>query len=568
MGDGLKELILRSLQTAYVARSCKDGIETGNHYQSVWLGDDRTTGFRTDRAGILDQIEFTGKRVLDLGSNLGEISRAARARGATLVDGFEYDKVFLETAHAINAYNRTTRVSFFHRDITDRAVYCERYDIVLALSVFTYVRSVLDRIADITDQILVVETHKLDGNLETDYVAPVREYFPHYRVLGQSEWGSCFDQQYKRSIIVFSKDRTTLEAALRVEGRRPAHAVQRDFQPGLGGPSSLVDVSRTCLQEQFFAVFDSATGEDLFAAVAGLEIDVQAVARLRNSALEYEGWLYWLLFLRGYLQYTQNGTIGAGNVYYEYLTTYYVQHGSDVGMRRQFASAEATIERVKQRYRDLDVFRGSRADTTVERHTVAPVRAIISDPPPRNPLRIHTTGAARPLLARRIDGWHRLFSARVSGSRTLPLEVVREEYTSDAIQGRVERLAFDGRELEIEGWLLHPGRPIQAVEVRLNGETLAIADVVDRRDVRFTYPEILHARYSGFSVRCACRHSLGQPAVFEVLGLGDWLPVGSLSAPYRPRPREDSSKTVAGSGGRAHDLESGSDAYPPQFIKG
>src|SRR5881397_1393884 len=73
----VNELILTSLNVKYFSKSCKDGIETGNHYQSVTLGDMQTAGFRTGRQELLDKIDFEGKRVLDLGSNHGEISRAA-----------------------------------------------------------------------------------------------------------------------------------------------------------------------------------------------------------------------------------------------------------------------------------------------------------------------------------------------------------------------------------------------------------------------------------------------------------------------------------------------------------
>src|SRR5712691_1055079 len=139
----LKQLILDGLRRRYVSVSGDDGIETGNHYQSVTLGDERTSGFRSDRAAFLDQIDFRGKRVLDLGANLGEISRAARARGAAVVDGYEYDTFFVEIAQVLNAYNGTTGVSFYQRDITDPTAYDEHFDVVLAFSVFTYIHPVL-----------------------------------------------------------------------------------------------------------------------------------------------------------------------------------------------------------------------------------------------------------------------------------------------------------------------------------------------------------------------------------------------------------------------------------------
>ena len=152
----LKKLILDALKERYTSVSSMDGVETGNHYQSIVLGDEQTAGFRSGREALLARIKFQGKRVLDLGANLGEISRAARNRGAALVDGFEYDSFFVQLADAINAYNSTDRVSFYQRDITDHTVYREHYDIVLALAVFIYVRDVLSTLAEITDGVLII----------------------------------------------------------------------------------------------------------------------------------------------------------------------------------------------------------------------------------------------------------------------------------------------------------------------------------------------------------------------------------------------------------------------------
>src|SRR5205823_8004349 len=178
-------------------------------------------GFRSDRAGFLDQIDFRGRRVLDLGSNLGEISRAVRARGAVQVDGYEYDRFFVELAQAIDAYNGTTRVSVYERDITNPGVYDERYDIVLAFSVFTYIKPVLQRLAEITNVALIVETHKLDGNLDTYYLDPVRRFMPAYALLGESEWGGSFSKDGKRAVVVFARDEQTLASVLAKSSRSP-----------------------------------------------------------------------------------------------------------------------------------------------------------------------------------------------------------------------------------------------------------------------------------------------------------------------------------------------------------
>lgn len=208
----LRDLILHGLSEQYISRSCHDSIETGNHYQSVTLGDVETTGFRSHREELLDDIRFDGKSVLDLGSNLGELSRAARRRGAYLVDGIEYDPFFVELANAINAYNGTTRVSFYEGDITDRSTYRESYDIVLAFSVFIYIGQIMDMISLVTRDVLVLETHRLDGNLDATYLKTISPFFPHHRLVGDSEWGLPHGGVDRRAILAFAKSKHVLDS--------------------------------------------------------------------------------------------------------------------------------------------------------------------------------------------------------------------------------------------------------------------------------------------------------------------------------------------------------------------
>ncbi len=215
----LRRLILDGLSDPYTAESCQDAIQTGNHYQSLLLGDERTSGFRTAREDFLDRISFDGRTVLDLGSNLGELSREARRRGAVLVDGYEYDSYFIELANLVNAYNGTTRVSFHQRDITDPACYTGSVDVVLAFSVFTYISGVLEQIARVCKGILVVETHRLDDNLAL-YIGQISAFFPHHRLLGESDWGGAFPQDVTRAVLVFAQQAETLEEYLAVGAAR------------------------------------------------------------------------------------------------------------------------------------------------------------------------------------------------------------------------------------------------------------------------------------------------------------------------------------------------------------
>src|SRR4051812_27103984 len=113
----LRHLIMRALEVHYTSESSVDKQQTGNHYQSVTLGKTRTSGFRTDRHEFLDKINFQGKRVLDLGCNLGEMSRSARDFGAAWVDGYEYDPYFVDIARLVNVHNDVTGVAIYQGDV-------------------------------------------------------------------------------------------------------------------------------------------------------------------------------------------------------------------------------------------------------------------------------------------------------------------------------------------------------------------------------------------------------------------------------------------------------------------
>ena len=199
---------MKALETPYSSFSATDDSETGNRYQAVGLGDRSTRGMREDRGRFLDALDLRGRTVLDLGSNLGEISRAARARGAALVDGFEIDPYFNEIAQLVNVLTGTTRVSFYERDMADPATYGEPYDVVLAFSAFRFIADCLDRLAAITD-VLVVETHELKGNFDERYLEPLTEHFPAFRMLGESDVER-LRAGGVRAVGVFARDETAL----------------------------------------------------------------------------------------------------------------------------------------------------------------------------------------------------------------------------------------------------------------------------------------------------------------------------------------------------------------------
>jgi 2-polyprenyl-3-methyl-5-hydroxy-6-metoxy-1,4-benzoquinol methylase len=211
----VKRMVMQALELQYISESCKDRIPTGNKYQTLRFGDDSIQGFRSDRRDILKRLDFSGKKVLDLGSNLGENSRAAREAGASLVDGYEYDEYFIEIANFVNAINGVTRVSFYQRDITNAATFVEEYDIVLAFSVFTYLQNIMATVAAKTKQVLLLETHGLTNNIDL-YMNCITPYLGSHRFLDTTDWGRNLDEKTSRAIIAFARDEATLNNLLRV----------------------------------------------------------------------------------------------------------------------------------------------------------------------------------------------------------------------------------------------------------------------------------------------------------------------------------------------------------------
>jgi SAM-dependent methyltransferase len=228
----LEQLVVQALEVPYSSFSATDDSETGNRYQAVGLGHRTTRGLREDRGRFLDVLDLRGRTVLDLGSNLGQISREARARGAALVDGFEIDPYFNEVAQLVNVLTGTTGVSFYERDMADPDTYTDRYDVVLAFSAFRFIAGCLDRLARATD-VMVVETHELKGNFDERYLEPLTQHFPVFRVLGESDVER-LRAGGVRAVGLFARDEAALRGALAPE-LRDAGAAAGVFAAGVRG---------------------------------------------------------------------------------------------------------------------------------------------------------------------------------------------------------------------------------------------------------------------------------------------------------------------------------------------
>jgi hypothetical protein len=201
-------------------------------------------------------------------------------------------------------------------------------------------------------------------------------------------------------------------------------------------PARYIDIKRTCLQERFFSSFAFDSAEELLAAVAGMHIDLDSMIRNRDlSVFVYSGWVYWSLFVKGYLQYSETGVINEGNIYYDYMTRYYLPRAYDPGLSSQLADSATVIERITLRFRDFTFFRNELAHNPGGLEQMAPIEVTVSDPPPPEgqALLIYESGAETPLAARLVDGWHRLFLAKLFGIEMLRYEIIHEVRTQPPV---------------------------------------------------------------------------------------------------------------------------------------
>jgi SAM-dependent methyltransferase len=539
----LRDLIARYLDLYYVSESCKDGIRTENRYQSIQVGELETPGVRSSRAEILDRIVFSGKTVLDLGSNLGELSRGARGRGATLVDGFESDPFFVELATALNSYGHVTRVSYYERDITDAASYGDHYDVVLAFSVFVYIEPVLEAIASVTDELFVLETHRLEGNnLEDYYVRVVGKHFPHYAIIGESDWDVRLGGEGdRRAVIAFARDEPTLLAALSEADGSPPTVLRAAIaaRPGTDLPARILDIDLTkppkeALQSRFFMMFRFGSPDELLDAIDRMDADVAALQKsveIRN--LGAEGWIYWYLFTKGYLQYLLTGTIEHGNPYFDYLVGYFIEHGHDPAALPDLSEHRLAVERIARRYRDFDALRRAGAQSPDPPAGAKPVRITTGYEPREPPLHLYGVGSDEPLPVKNIDGWHRLFSARVSGLRSFPCEALPENLHNRHIRGDVEEFRFDGERLRARGWFVHPHLLLN-YELRLGPAVLGRGVPSQRADVAEAFPHVPHAGESGFALDVECGCPQDSAVSFDLVVMHEIFPVGLIPLVHVP----------------------------------
>ena len=95
--------------------------ESQDWYQAIKLRNGYVTKgneFEGIRGKLLSNIDFNGKRVLDVGCNSGKYALLAKARGALEVIGVDVDKNRLEQARTL-AVNENLDIKFLNMGVED-----------------------------------------------------------------------------------------------------------------------------------------------------------------------------------------------------------------------------------------------------------------------------------------------------------------------------------------------------------------------------------------------------------------------------------------------------------------
>ena len=187
-----------------------------------------------------------------------------------------------------------------------------------------------------------------------------------------------------------------------------------------------LDPARTDWYDEFFSRFGGESPVETLASVSAIGLDDPPPAASRDLArYALSGWAYWVLFLQGYLEYLGTGSVDEANPYFRYMATAFGPQGHDPGLGAALEDPNFVADLVARRYRDCRVLQLGEADGgTASADSVDPLIVWLSDRPSATAKHVYPAGSGTPLVVREIDGYHRLFAARLFGVQRLRCHVI------------------------------------------------------------------------------------------------------------------------------------------------
>ena len=164
-----------------------------------------------DDTDFLARLDLRGRRVLVIGSGLGELARLVRARGAGLVDVLEPDADRARTERLITAHEDVTRVFFFDRAVADPQGFAPGYGLALAPLGTDDLEPVLD---DLSRNAKVLVTPLPVSRGKAAVPDAVHAAFPQHEVLGAGGSANGGRSRSKRRMVALAAERADLDALL------------------------------------------------------------------------------------------------------------------------------------------------------------------------------------------------------------------------------------------------------------------------------------------------------------------------------------------------------------------
>lgn len=165
--------------------------------------------------GFFDRLVLTGRRVLLIGTGLGDLARDARARGAGVVDVLEPDSARAKVERMITARRDVNRVFFFDVDIADPATYAGGYGLALVPWSVEDIEPALPHIAKST-KVLVTRLPVSRGKVAVP--ASLQKAFPYHETLGVAASSNGGNGRKKSVMVALAADPDTLTRLLRAAG--------------------------------------------------------------------------------------------------------------------------------------------------------------------------------------------------------------------------------------------------------------------------------------------------------------------------------------------------------------
>lgn len=201
------------------------------------------------------------------------------------------------------------------------------------------------------------------------------------------------------------------------------------------------DVRRTNIHWRFFDVLRFDSLDDLFDAIRALDYDLVSLATARDLRSLYSGWMYWMIYVKGYLEYRDKRMITQDNSYLIYFTARcsetslrdfvlaeQLEEGARIEADAPTVLSRVAVERVGLRFKDMDRCWPD-ADRAANRGALLfPIRVSVRSPSMTTDwMAVYEEGVPEPHRAARLDGHHRLFAAKLFGIETIPLTLIQED---------------------------------------------------------------------------------------------------------------------------------------------